>query len=290
MGCKIFRPLFGGQDNGDREELEEEPKVYSWDVRKKNVNVADFVIDSKVGESVARMPGSINGQQFIIKDCTDCEIYVFDHCATVTIDDCKGCQIVLGAVKSSVFIRDCYNCVLVAACQQFRTRDCKRIDSFLCCTTQPIVEASTGMKFGCLQFNYEDFKNHLAAAGISPFTNHWSSIYDFTPVPGEVNYTLLSRSNISELMPSIQQVGSSISASTSPDSSVVPYTVGNSPRQPGSTCLIAIFWSEHQLEQAFKVVDSLRSHELIQTSSLNLSTEQAQQLFLTNQYNDKVIY
>ena len=75
----------------------------------------------------------------------------------------------------SVFIRDCKNCKIVVACQQFRTRDCSKIDVFLCCNTQPIIEASSGMKFACYQYHYPELKSkglilnpHKVQKGICP--------------------------------------------------------------------------------------------------------------------------
>lgn len=54
----------------------------------------------------------------------------------------------------SVFVRDCRECVVVGACGQFRTRDCSRLEVYLLCQTQPIIEASSKMKFGCFQAFY----------------------------------------------------------------------------------------------------------------------------------------
>lgn len=67
----------------------------------------------------------------------------------------------------SVFIRDCKNCKIVVACQQFRTRDCSKIDIFLCCNTQPIIEASSGMKFACYQYHYPELKSKCLAHQIN---------------------------------------------------------------------------------------------------------------------------
>ena len=39
------------------------------------------------------------GQQFIIKNCENCSIYLFDHINTVSIDDCKNCKIMLGPTQ-----------------------------------------------------------------------------------------------------------------------------------------------------------------------------------------------
>ena len=38
-----------------------------------------------------KRPGQVAGQQFIIEDCDDCDIFVLDHSATVSVDQCKRC-------------------------------------------------------------------------------------------------------------------------------------------------------------------------------------------------------
>lgn len=54
----------------------------------------------------------------------------------------------------SVFMRKCTDCVVASICQQYRTRDCQRVTTFIACATQPIIEASNQMKFACLTCNY----------------------------------------------------------------------------------------------------------------------------------------
>ena len=77
---------------------------------------------------VAKTPGQIDGQQFIIEDCKGCTIQVLDHCAQVTIDDCSDCVIIVGPCADAVFARDCKQCKFHAVCQQWRTRDCVDCD------------------------------------------------------------------------------------------------------------------------------------------------------------------
>ena len=104
---------------------------------------------------LGRVRRKIAGQQFIIGDCTGCNIYLFDHIGTITIDMCKNCRIFIGPCASSAFIRDCKNCEIIAAVQQLRTRDCSSIRMLLYSQTAPIVESSHGMSFGCFNFGYE---------------------------------------------------------------------------------------------------------------------------------------
>ena len=78
-------------------------------------------------------------------------------------------------------------------CQQFRTRDFKRINTFLLCATQPIIESSTNMKFGCVSVNYNGFNDQLKKTKVSQYNNNWNNIHDFTPIPGETNYSFLAK-------------------------------------------------------------------------------------------------
>lgn len=63
------------------------------------INIEDYTIENVEDGEKGRLPGSVNGQQIIIKNCKDAQIYVFDHMNTVTIDDCTNCKIILGPVK-----------------------------------------------------------------------------------------------------------------------------------------------------------------------------------------------
>ena len=120
------------------------------------------------------------------------------------------------SLQGSVFVRDCSDCVVVSACGQFRTRDCKKVDVFLCSATQPIIEATTGARrgilplpvnpvprsteqqlsssrhrFACFQFSYPSLGAQFAAAGLSPHNNLWWNVHDFTPVDCGRNWSLL---------------------------------------------------------------------------------------------------
>lgn len=69
------------------------------------------------GEICVKLPGSVAGQQFIIENCKECDLYVLDHCAMVTVDDCVNCRIFVGPTESSIFIRDCSKCQCAFLCR-----------------------------------------------------------------------------------------------------------------------------------------------------------------------------
>lgn len=145
----------------------------------KKLDPKDFIFLERKGETLVKPPGSIDGQQFVLDSCEDCEIYLLDACDSVMIDDCKRCKIVVGPTTGSVFLRDCESCTLVAVCRQFRTRDCVDVDSRLLVATKPIIETSSNMRFGCFDFHYDALGAQLKASGMTPYSNFWSHVFNF---------------------------------------------------------------------------------------------------------------
>ena len=79
-----------------------------------------------------------------------------------------------------MFIRDCYKSKCVIACGQFRTRQCEDIKILLMCQSQPIIESSLRMGFGCFRAAYPELPQQFKEAKIDPWNNTWSNIFDFT--------------------------------------------------------------------------------------------------------------
>ena len=74
-----------------------------------------------------------------------------------------------------------------------RLRDCVKVDMFLCVNSQPIIESSSGITVGCFQYSYSQLADHLAAAGLTPWNNYWSQVYDFSPVQAETHWKKAGR-------------------------------------------------------------------------------------------------
>ena len=81
-------------------------KQYSWDQREEK-DAANFMIENRQGEELGKIPGEIKGEQFIVRNCEDCSIYLLDHINTISIDDCKRCKFYIGPVK--VCRENCYS-------------------------------------------------------------------------------------------------------------------------------------------------------------------------------------
>ncbi|KAG0729474.1 Protein XRP2 [Chionoecetes opilio] len=69
--------------------------------KKDRVDPADFTVEGLRGQEVGRVPGTINGQQFIIQNCQSSHIFLLDHINTITIDDCSDCTIFIGPTTGS---------------------------------------------------------------------------------------------------------------------------------------------------------------------------------------------
>ncbi|KAI6175420.1 Protein XRP2 [Aphelenchoides bicaudatus] len=159
---------------------QEQPQSFSWEKNRPSPRHYRFA-DSEDTVLVKRN-GSIDGQQFVIDNCQNCVILVLDYLGSVTIDDCKSCIIVLGPCSGSVFVRDCQDCTIYSACQQFRTRDCSLM-VHLFCATRPIIEVTTAQFFP-LHLTYPFIEENLNKSGLSPFTNLWYKVHNFTPDDG----------------------------------------------------------------------------------------------------------
>ncbi|XP_056271251.1 protein XRP2-like isoform X2 [Pseudoliparis swirei] len=265
---------------------EEAPKQYSWDTREK-VDPKDYMLSGLRGVTAGRLPGALRGQQFVIQDCEDCDIYVFDHSAAVTVDDCSRCRVFLGPARGSVFFRNCRDVKCAVACQQFRTRDCKKMEVFLSCATQPVIESSAGVKFGCFQYFYPELAFHFKDAGLSVFNNNWSNVHDFTPVAGENNWSLLPEGaavldSVPTPDPGSEFKGVRVSAD--PERSIVPLTKGGRRKASEESCLFVFFAGEYATANARKLIDetSARGFVLIQTKEVSMRPDDVSRVFQTS--------
>ncbi|XP_004633546.1 protein XRP2 [Octodon degus] len=281
MGC-FFSKGRKTEKESRPENEEERPKQYSWDQREK-VDIKDYMFNGLKDETVGRLPGKVAGQQFFIQDCENCNIYIFDHTAAVTIDDCTNCIIFLGPVKGSVFFRNCRDCKCTLACQQFRVRDCRKLEIFLCCPTQPIIESSTNIKFGCFQWYYPELAFQFKDAGLSIFNNTWSNVHDFTPVSGEVNWSLLPENTVVQdyvPIPTTEELRA-VRVSTEANRSIVPVSRGQRRKDSDESCLVILFAGDYTIANARKLIDEMvgKGFSLVQTKEVSMKAEDAKRVF-----------
>jgi len=255
--------------------------------------MADYTIEQVRSAEAGRQPGQIGGQQFIVRDCQQARLYLLDAINTITVDDCTDCLLVLGPVKGSVFLRDCKRCRVVVACGQFRTRDCQQVDTYLHCATQPIIEASTGMRFACYQLFYPQLQDQFSAAALNVFNNCWSNLHDFTPVDDECNWSVipLSEKPYDQIPAPTEEPLSSVGLSVEPAASLVPLTEGRV-RSSGAMALVLFFPDGQQDARAaaFHRTLQLQQPHLVAayTRELKLEPLQLEAIVKTNAYSKLV--
>ena len=140
-----------------------------------------FVQKDKQNETIVRVPGQINGNQFVAMKLTDCKVIIHDLVDSMTLDNCKNCDFVLSAVRGSIFARNCEKCRFIMVCGQFRCRECFDCDFFMQVKTGPVIESSHDLRIGCALIAYPELLDHMQRAKLDPATNIWNDIHDFTP-------------------------------------------------------------------------------------------------------------
>jgi len=94
----------------------------------------------------------------------------------------------IGPVTASIFIRDCENLTVHVACQQFRCRDFKDSTVYLYAMNDPVIEASSGLKFAPFNAAWHGLAEQAEKAGLVPAINKWELVFDFSP-SGESNFS-----------------------------------------------------------------------------------------------------
>lgn len=159
---------------------------------KKKRSRAELIFAKKTGETLIKKPGMLDGSAFKINDLHDCNVFIFDHTAQITIDRCTNCIFVIGPIKSSIFVRDSSVCQITVAVGQFRCRDFHNSTVNLYTPNDPILESSSKLEFCPFNFKYPLLKKHSESAelignfdleghGIVRKVNKWKELYDFTP-------------------------------------------------------------------------------------------------------------
>ncbi|KAM3128605.1 hypothetical protein pb186bvf_019302 [Paramecium bursaria] len=255
-------------------------KPKSWELRKKDPKKYQYF--DQIDQILVKKPGDVDGEQFVMRNLIRCKVYILDYSATIYIDDCEDCQIFLGPVESSAFIRGCKRCKFVICCGQFRSKNCEKVDILLMCQSQPIIELSVMMGFGCFRGYYPQLAEQIPKAKINPWNNTWSDIFDFNPEkrPDVKHfYNLFEDLQFTDMMPPISKV-----LNFPPEDEllwekqVVPLTAENRVKKFREECLI-IFYPQ----------DSARLNINSLISAFQPLQNDNQQLFFDDQQDDDII-
>ncbi|CAG0915529.1 unnamed protein product [Notodromas monacha] len=294
MGCRISRVLsfLTGHSNASALEMSaKKPAKYSWETRPK-LDPAEYTFDSVCQDVVGKLPGSIDGQQFIVQNCTDSMILLFDCIGSITIDDCRRCKIFVGPVASSIFIRGCLECTVIVACGQFRMRDCSCLDIMLHCATQPIIESSKNVRFGCYQYFYNGLPEQFSKAGLNFFNNQWWNVHDFTPDDAVSNWDLMPSTEKPDVfLNGREKLGIEyveLEVSSEEETSIIPLSHGDRGMRHDGAGFICLFSYPEHVSDARKVLSAIRdSHKdilLVRSKSMMITESDAERIFNTKIY------
>lgn len=248
-----------------------------WD-KKKKLDPKDFIISKLEGTSITKTEGSIDGQQFIVEDCKNCDIFLCDFMATVSFDYCENCRIFCGPVESSVFVRNCKNCEFVMACQQFRSRDCENCRFALFSMTEPVVETSRGMHFACFDFVYFSLKEQFNRAGLKIWNNKWWQIHDFNKNLQDPNWHIFPQEDVRSML-RISEC-SIVTEDEQALDKVVPVTLGPRKRPFPEACFVIFLpKSDNVIEGFLSKVQASPEWVLCRTRSIIVDEGRAKALF-----------
>lgn len=73
--------------------------TFTFRAEQKHLDPTDYIIENLSRSSVCKPPGSIRGQQFVIRNCEDSSIFLLDYSDSIIVDDCQRCTLVLGPTK-----------------------------------------------------------------------------------------------------------------------------------------------------------------------------------------------
>ncbi|KAJ5306186.1 hypothetical protein PENANT_c024G06233 [Penicillium antarcticum] len=107
--------------------------------------------------------------------------------ASLTAKGIKESLLVCGQVNGPAHITDVQNTVMVVSCRQFRMHNCKNVDVYLSCSSNPIIEDCSDIRFGRIPKAYalnHDRPDH---------EDRWSQVEDFKWIKPEPspNWSLL---------------------------------------------------------------------------------------------------
>jgi protein XRP2 len=126
MGCTGSTPAGGKGKKPVKKPTTLEPGKNRFG-RIEGLKIEDFQCTNEEGVFFVKHSGEIMGQQFIVESCHNCNIFLLDHLASLTLDNCTNCFVVTGPVASSLFMRDSRDCTLITVSQQIRLRNCANI-------------------------------------------------------------------------------------------------------------------------------------------------------------------
>ncbi|KAK2744002.1 hypothetical protein FQN57_004455 [Myotisia sp. PD_48] len=112
--------------------------------------------------------------------------------AALTMKSLSKSVVICGHVNGAAHITAVDHSVIVVQCHQFRMHDCKNVDVFLHCSSKPIIEGCSNIRFSSIPPHYVEDD----AASQNP--NMWSEVQDFNWLKSEhsPNWSILGETDV----------------------------------------------------------------------------------------------
>ena len=150
-----------------------------------------YTFHDRRGETLIKLPKTINEQVFNINKLEDCTVYILDITVSIYVDDCNNCHFYIAPVIDSFFIRNSNNCVCSVACKQLRVKNCNDATFFLYSVADPHIEASFDTKFAPYNFAYPNQHEDFKKVGFNTGENRWCKVFDHSSSSGDGHFSLL---------------------------------------------------------------------------------------------------
>ena len=92
--------------------------------------------------------------------------------ASLTAKDIKESLLVCGQVNGPAHVTGVENTVMVVSCRQFRMHNCKDVDVYLSCSSNPIIEDCSNVRFGRIPKAYVS----ILSGALAFLTSHTNSL------------------------------------------------------------------------------------------------------------------
>jgi len=135
-------------------------------------------VKGKTHRTIVRHEG-LEAQQMALDTLAHCTVKLFGLTDSVMVDDCTDCTFLIGPCTGSIMFRNCARLHVTCACGQLRTRDCRDVQFFLYCKSDPVVETSTDVRFQTWNVAYPGLVALFAEAGFAPHKNRYRNVFDF---------------------------------------------------------------------------------------------------------------
>ncbi|CAI7613848.1 unnamed protein product [Penicillium pancosmium] len=141
--------------------------------------------------STSTVPASITSLRHCIIDMTiptaDGNPY-----ASLTVKGVRESLLICGQVNGPAYITGVEHSIIVVSCRQFHMHNCTDVDVYISCSSNPIIEDCSNVRFGRIPKAYALNHDHLENQ------NHWNEVEDFKwtrPEPSR-NWSLLDPGDV----------------------------------------------------------------------------------------------